>query len=304
MGTEDRIKLAVVIPTRNRAALLAKCLDSLEAQTFPISSIFVVDNGSTDNTVDIVNQHQKAVLIRLEKNVGIDAALAIGLERAVHSGADAVFITDDDSFLLPSTLLTLVETMVRLKFRAVVNALPLVTMNGELISARVFHGRLITTKRDFVQFYGRIVPTNKVHFNGSLISRVILETVGLPDARFFSGEETGYGERIAENGFDIVIDAEANLLHPPMPFRMVRLPLIGYFTAWDLPEWKAEHYPSNALLRRRRRHGLCRFLLIDVPLVWIVYLIRLAFERHRKKKARLYLSSLWRGTWQGIGFSR
>jgi len=305
MGTKDRMKVAVVIPTCNRAALLAKCLNSIEAQVFPISSIFVVDNGSTDNTAEIVNKHQKAMLIRLERNVGIDAALAIGLDRAIHSGADAALITDDDSLLLPDTLSTLVDTMIRLQCRSAVNALPIVSMPGkQLISPRIHHGRLITTQAEFLKSYGRIVSTNKVHFNGSLLHRDIIQAVGLPDARFFSGDETAYGERILERGFGIVIDAEANLLHPLMPVRMMRIPVIGYFPAWDLPEWKAQHYPTNALLRRRRKHGICRFLLVDVPLVSLVYLVRLAFEKHPEKKARHYLLGLLNGICQGVRVKR
>lgn len=293
-------RLAVVIPTRNRAELLARCLDSIDNQDYPVQSIVVVDNGSTDGTSSVVAHHRNVMAVRFETNLGIDRALGIGMSRALESGADVVFVTDDDSVVLPHTISTLIKTLDRLSYRAVVNALPIVSMNGELISCRVSKGRLVRTRTEFRQAFGRFVYTNKVHFNGSVLSRHVIETVGLPDPRFFSGEETAYGDRIRANGYDIVIDADANILHPPMPFRMIRIPFIGYFAAWDLPDWKAQHYPFNALIRRRMRHGLGMFLMVDVPLVSLVYMTRLLFERHRARKAKMYLSGLWNGIRQGV----
>jgi GT2 family glycosyltransferase len=296
------LKIGVVIPTRNRAPLLARCLSSITDQIYPISVVIVVDNGSTDETSELIKQYPKVVSIRHEENQGIDAALACGIEHVIRLGMDAVFITDDDSFLLPTTLSTLVETMIKFDFHAVVNALPLVNEKGALISPKVFHGIPITTKNEFQQYLGRIVHTNKVHFNGSLLSRQILESVGLPDKRFFSGEETAYGDRVLEKGFDIVIDAQANILHPLLPIRLIKLPLIGYISTWDLPEWKARHYPSNALIRRRIKHSLVRFLIIDIPLVFLVYIVRLIFERNRRKKAKWYFCGLLNGIIQGLSF--
>lgn len=46
--------ISVVIPTFNRAASLTRCLDSLVAQTFKDFEVLVCDDGSTDNTVEVV----------------------------------------------------------------------------------------------------------------------------------------------------------------------------------------------------------------------------------------------------------
>ena len=52
------MKLSVIIPTRNRSALLEKALESLLAQTLSQENfeVIIVDNGSTDNTFNIVIQ--------------------------------------------------------------------------------------------------------------------------------------------------------------------------------------------------------------------------------------------------------
>ncbi|MGA7206100.1 MAG: glycosyltransferase family 2 protein [Specibacter sp.] len=45
--------IGVVVPSRNDAAMLARCLARLAAQTRPADVVIVVDNGSTDNTADV-----------------------------------------------------------------------------------------------------------------------------------------------------------------------------------------------------------------------------------------------------------
>lgn len=79
--------ISIVIPTRNRASLLAKTLPSYANQTYPSEffEIIVVDNASEDNTANVVNALATSSKVRIkymeERN--------IGLHHARHSGAKA-----------------------------------------------------------------------------------------------------------------------------------------------------------------------------------------------------------------------
>ncbi|WP_438962939.1 glycosyltransferase family 2 protein [Nonlabens sp.] len=53
------MKIAVIIPTYNEERFIAKTLDSLLSQTFVISQIIVVNDNSTDRTLEIVQEYQK-----------------------------------------------------------------------------------------------------------------------------------------------------------------------------------------------------------------------------------------------------
>jgi hypothetical protein len=97
--------ISVVIPTINRARLLQEALESVSAQygsgeEFEME-VIVVDDGSSDNTPDVVANHAKARYIRLPTNRGSAAARNAGVRAG--SGEYVVFL-DDDDILLPHKL--------------------------------------------------------------------------------------------------------------------------------------------------------------------------------------------------------
>ena len=55
-------KVSFVIPTKNSSRTIERCLSSIKKQNYPSLEIIVVDNGSTDNTVDIANKYADKVL--------------------------------------------------------------------------------------------------------------------------------------------------------------------------------------------------------------------------------------------------
>lgn len=72
--------VSVVIPVRNDARLLERCLQALAAQTVPPDEIIIVDNGSTDDSAAIARSFGARVVH--EPQVGIPAAAATGYDSA------------------------------------------------------------------------------------------------------------------------------------------------------------------------------------------------------------------------------
>ena len=71
-------RVAIVIPTWNRAALLGQALENLGRQTYPIDRVIVVDNGSTDDSAAVAAR-AGAQVITLASNAGFAAAVNRGL---------------------------------------------------------------------------------------------------------------------------------------------------------------------------------------------------------------------------------
>ena len=98
--TPDQATVAVVITSYNHAHFLLEAIQSVLAQTHSAFEILVVDDGSTDNTADMVLQCAGVSLLR-QNNQGLSAARNSGL-KAVHS--DKVVFLDADDRLLPEAL--------------------------------------------------------------------------------------------------------------------------------------------------------------------------------------------------------
>ncbi|MBX9750784.1 MAG: glycosyltransferase family 2 protein [Roseococcus sp.] len=113
------MEISVIIPTWNRAALLPETLDAVFAQTHPPLEVIVVDDGSTDQTAEMVTERYGARVRLLQiANGGDLAARNAGL--AVASGRLVAFCDSDDlwrpDFLAAMAALWFAEPRLRAAF--------------------------------------------------------------------------------------------------------------------------------------------------------------------------------------------
>jgi glycosyltransferase involved in cell wall biosynthesis len=90
--------VSVVLPTKNRADLLGRSIKSVLSQTFRDLELIIVDDGSTDNTAEIVKSFKDDRIIydRLRENKGAGAARNRGI--ALSKGKFIAFQDDDDEW--------------------------------------------------------------------------------------------------------------------------------------------------------------------------------------------------------------
>lgn len=91
------MNISVIIPAYNRAHTLARALDSVFTQSLPPDEVIVVDDGSTDNTADLLAGQYPQVRVLRQSNQGVSAARNAGI-RAAH-GEWIAFLDSDDSWL-------------------------------------------------------------------------------------------------------------------------------------------------------------------------------------------------------------
>ena len=85
--------ISIIIPTYNRASYIEEALDSIKKQTFTDYEIIVVDDGSTDNTKEILDKYKGIRCIYLE-HVGIAGARNTAVKAA--KGKWIAFLDSDD----------------------------------------------------------------------------------------------------------------------------------------------------------------------------------------------------------------
>jgi rhamnopyranosyl-N-acetylglucosaminyl-diphospho-decaprenol beta-1,3/1,4-galactofuranosyltransferase len=101
------------IHTMNDAAVIEQLLEALRKQTRPPDAILLVDNASTDGTLDRI--FPKAVtIVRNPKNLGTSGAIRTGFAHALEHGFDWTWIFDADSVPEPDALERLLAFFERL----------------------------------------------------------------------------------------------------------------------------------------------------------------------------------------------
>jgi glycosyltransferase involved in cell wall biosynthesis len=90
-------RVTVIIPTYNRAWCLREAVDSVLAQDFRDFELIVVDDGSTDDTPQLLQEYGEAIRVFRQENRGVSAARNAGI--AVSRGALIAFLDSDDLWL-------------------------------------------------------------------------------------------------------------------------------------------------------------------------------------------------------------
>jgi glycosyltransferase involved in cell wall biosynthesis len=93
---EGKPKVSVVIPTYNRSFLLEKAIVSVLEQTFTNYEIIVVDDGSSDNTRQVIDKFAGRVRYYYQENGGPSSARNRGIQAAM--GEYIAFLDSDDVF--------------------------------------------------------------------------------------------------------------------------------------------------------------------------------------------------------------
>ena len=98
------VEISVIIPCYNVEKYLNECLDSIITQSFDDIEIICVDDGSTDNTPNILKEYERLdsrVKLFFQENKGVGAARNKGLS---HASGNYIYFADSDDYLEKNAL--------------------------------------------------------------------------------------------------------------------------------------------------------------------------------------------------------
>ena len=165
-------KISVIIPTHNRAVELKRALTSVYAQSRLPDEVVVVDDGSSDETAQLLAGHFPATRYFYQPNKGVSAARNLGIKKAL--GEWLAFMDSDDEWL-PDKL--------QRQLRYLRNNPSHRIVHSDEIWVR--HGRRVNPKHRHAKSGGMIfrkcLPLCVISPSAVMVHRSLLEDVGLFD---------------------------------------------------------------------------------------------------------------------------
>ena len=217
------MKILVIVVTYNGKPWLERCLGSVRASEVP-ADLYVWDNDSTDGTPDWVqSRYPEAKLVRSADNLFFAEANNMGFRYALDKGYDYVYLLNQDAWLAPDTLGTLVKASEAHPEYGVLSPLQMTdgyqALDNQfklLLQKRWPIGSAMTGNHVMPGLTGHLEPVGvrRVMAAHWLVPRRALEKVGLFDALFpLYGNDDNWCDRARYHGFKIGIVPEAKAVH-------------------------------------------------------------------------------------------
>lgn len=293
--------VSVIVITRNRRDQVLRCIESIYSSTHSVEELILVDNGSTDGTVDDVQQRFSDVrLLSARRNLLPAAAANMGI--AASRGAFVLAMADDnvvDSDMIRRLILTAQE------LNAGIVAPKMLFLNDPNRIWSVGARLSLWTGICRFPFAGqmdkgqcRLWTPDSVH-NALLFARWTLDRVGLFDAENFPihNEEADICVRARKAGIRVVTDPTARLWHNT-PVRGSPLPIGSRDFSIESP-LRAFYTARNRILLVRK-HGsrlqCAIFLLVFLPPMTLLYCALILLSPRPSHRLKAYL----RGTLAGL----
>lgn len=222
---QDTLAVSALVVTYNRKELLLECLAAIASQKHPVSTIVVIDNASTDGTDALFTGHGPIVgspLIdyrRMDSNLGGAGGFKEGLRAAVETGADWIWLMDDDCIPNPDTLSGLVEATRKAQKRGVEPSFLASSVfgpKGEPMNVPTVDTR--PTGNGYADWYvglaDEMVEVESATFVSLLINCRAIDKLGLPVGSFFIwGDDTEYTTRLTHNFGPAYLVGTSRVLH-------------------------------------------------------------------------------------------
>lgn len=243
--------VSVVIPTYNRARFLGAAVQSIRAQTYPCAEIVIVDDGSTDDTAQVVATLGHGIHFVKQANAGPAAARNRGI---LEARGDLVAFLDTDDRWLPEKVSLQVAILQREPSVALVSADTAIEdiAGASWVDSNFAQHGLQTF---FVELDGRPVPDaprlllkiNFVNTSTVLARRDVLQELRGFDTRLRYGEDMELWLRIAARHEVACVPSvqEIRVEHASNVTKSIEPMLLGYVRLAEvIREWASELMPK------------------------------------------------------------
>ena len=209
-------KVLAYVHTFNDADVIDGTMQALCDQSYPIPEILLIDNASTDGTLDR-SFPDKVTIIRNQQNLGTSGAVAAGMEYAIARGYDWIYILDADTLPAPTAIENLVRCYRNLSPERQASTWWLGSILKESHDGQVHHGCVFSPEGlksldppAEPSFYG----CDTYMWSGSFYRLAAVKDVGLPDRDYvLDWGDVIYGYEGKVRGYTGFLDQASVAIH-------------------------------------------------------------------------------------------
>ncbi len=208
-------RVVAVIVTYNGSDWIDRCLDSVRDEG-GVAEVIIVDNASTDDTVQRANQYGSFVrVVQLQRNMGFGRANNVGMQLALDDGAEYVCLLNQDIIVYPGVVALLVESLKKNLEFAMVGTLQIMFADDRIdppfregcIPAEFWDDLVLRTPKELYDV--KFMPAAAV-----VVRRADLFLIGGFDPLFFMyAEDADFCDRLRRAGRKVGLVPQARVRH-------------------------------------------------------------------------------------------
>ncbi len=271
--SEQRPLVCVIVLNWNGYAVTRECLLSLRFVRYLRFKTVIVDNGSSDGSVDkLRSEFGEVDIYSLPKNIGFAGGNNEGVRYAITTyGPEYCLLLNNDTEVAPDFLDGLVDAALTSdRIGAVVPKIYYFSDRNRIWYAGGYYNPISGIGEHYGRDHADCLRFSKARFisfmNGCacLISVDVIRKVGLFDSSFFaSGEDTEFSVRLCRTGYRIFYAPLAHVWHK-----------VSVTTDGQVGEWFRIYLSTRNTIKLQRKHGRLQFpfFLLYFSFRWILYM--------------------------------
>ncbi len=186
------MRVSIIISTYNRADLLPNAIECLLSQTRVPDEIIVVDDGSMDDTQDVLKQFGPPVISVWQSNQGLSAGRNKGLELAT---GDLIAFLDSDDLLFPDSIEKRAAILeAQPEYDVVYSNVELVTGSGKVHG---LYSQVRPGPRPTGNIYIQLAQYNLMPVHAFMFRRTCLDVTGVFDTQLYGMQDYDLWLRMA-----------------------------------------------------------------------------------------------------------
>ncbi|RYL93936.1 glycosyltransferase family 2 protein [Sporolactobacillus sp. THM19-2] len=288
--------IAIILVNWNGYRDTIECLKSLNNLTYNHFQVFIVDNGSTDNSYALIYEHIthnfqykfEIQLIQNKENMGFAGGNNIAIKRACKLGFQYIWLLNNDTIVDSSSLSTLVSCITKNRNVGIVGSKIFyyntnkIWFAGGLVNLKTGKVKHIGIKKFNNESYNHIREVDYITGCSMLFRSEIIRSIGyISEDYFLYYEETDFNVKAHKAGWKIIFVPNSIIYHKVSVSSGGENNLSPYYAYYDI---------RNAFwLCKRNNAGLPVLAFLYMIYKSIKKMIQIVIKNQKNKKERIYL---------------